>query len=340
MTFYVPGVESMGFDGHFRMAPVDDTGALGSIYNLAPARVAFNYSNNPDFPILVDNSEIVHSRVVGAWLGQLTLDGDVYLDRGWDTLINTCFGIRGPGNSVASVAQQIPSWNFSAVPYNGAGAVNFSMGWPVSLSLMGDFGDGRGRSMPIKFRLTFAVYNPNGVAPNGTTAPGTLSTMSAGTGVEGSDGVGLSSFATFQLSNGASSSPIVYDDIRQFRIDFTNQGAPIPAMLDKTNLIARGYHPGILVCTMGITQLGGYTTAAPSTQGVPTPLTISFASGDHSSVSLAINTAMSWRSAGFGVVAEEFLQYGQAYTTYGTSNTNTTGTTSPAYPMNAILTGT
>jgi hypothetical protein len=258
---------------------------------------------------VIDASQIPHIKALGVVMGTLQLSGIVMADRNIDGLITSGWGSRTGG--------LLRPWLVNLLPYNGGTIIKATGVYFNRFGITGAFST-RTDGMMLRWSASALVIDPNNVYA--------CPTLTAGS-AEGTQGKGPSSYAQFSLSNGAASSPTIYDQTRGMSLVLDNGFVVQPWVQDTVNRIAGGCSPGTISGAFSTTQLNGATNVIPQASG-NYPLTLNIPTGDATST-LKINTALSWDSLSRSMMPSDFYQGSLSYSLFGGSATN--GTSS--YPV-------
>lgn len=256
----------LGYDGYIYWVPGDGTTA-----SLAPQFSSANisYTDNISAMPTVDASAIAHNSVMGMRGAGLSQSGNISIDRSFQTIINTGFGPRTSGQLVPWVATVKESSAFTA----------FTLGriWLSRFGISGSW-SASGAGSALSYSLASIITDPdNRYSVASVTTPSII-------GVTGTD---FSTFNHCSFSNGAASSPTVYDGVRGFSISLDNRLQIVPAN-DSTYAsyrLAAGCIPGLFVgSSVTITQLKGATNVIPlttNTSGYPLNIIIKSPDASH-----------------------------------------------------------
>ncbi len=243
---FVNGNVRKAFDGAV-LITTDPVGT-GTTFVLPAETFSLTITDNMSIFDLVDNAGFPVNDVLGVREGSFTADGLFKGDRGFTAILTTAFGPRTAG--------QLTSFYYTLIPYSGGTAIMgtgmfFSRG-----SLMGGFGQ-RGEDLAWRWHMEGVVTDPDNYF--GATAQ-------AIPAAAGTVGTGISTFGNSSFNN-AAATPVVYQLIRMFRIDWDNQLDRIPTIAVPSARIGGGWVPGTIRGNVGITQLSGASPALPRTTG-------------------------------------------------------------------------
>ena len=222
--YFTAGGFRKGFDGYSVYA-ADLSEGPGTAYSFPAESVKFSPTSNNAYPVLIDNSAILHNLAAGIVQAKIQQSGPVAIDRRLDTLLTTAFGPRTSGG--------LSPWIATFSPYSGSTAYSAAGIWWDEFTLTGQFSP-RGDSSPVRYEMSGVCLDPANIA-----AAANLTVPE----IAGTSGAGLSVFGQCSVSNGASSSPTVYDAIKSFKLTLKNNVAIQPSLKDPANRIAAGCTP-------------------------------------------------------------------------------------------------
>ncbi len=296
---------SKGHTGIIRLA--QDAAATGPTIAFPNFSYALDVDEGNDYPLEIDSSSQYHDRVLGFVLGRLGLRGPVKLDRGFDVFLNNAFGPHvANGKLYPFIMTAIRASQNAPLNYNGV--------WMDSLTLEGRFGTG-GNVLMLGSSANGMVADPKNAFASSALPPATA---------EGTPGVGLSSFAQASVTNGAATTPVVYDGVRAFQVVFRNNLSPDPAAHASApagSRIIAGCTPSPFTGNVTLTQLLTPSNPLPM-GGASLPLTLKIPSGDGSKT-LTLDLSCSYDGEAESLVPNDYNSRSYRYTLLGTAANGT-----------------
>lgn len=307
---------SKGYTGIIRLAL--DAAATGPTIAFPNFSYALDVDEGNDYPLEIDSSSQYHDRVLGFVLGRLGLRGPVKLDRGFDVFLNNGFGPRVANG-------KLYPFIMTAIRASGNAPLNYNGVWLDSLTLEGRFGTG-GNVLMLGYSANGMVTDPKNALASSALAAATA---------EGTPGVGLSSFAQASVTNGAATTPTIYDGIRAFQAQFSNGLTPDPAALTTApagSRIIAGCTPSPFAGMLTLTQL--LTPANPLPQAIGTyPITLKIPSGDGSKM-LTLDLSCSYDGEAESLLPGDYNSRSLRFRLFGTA---ANGTQTANYPFAAAV---
>lgn len=299
-VFATPGARK-AFDGQVLLSL--DGGA--TVWAFPMATIAVSDSDNVSRPDVIDANGAVHVEMPGVRSGSLDFVCPLMPDRAVHTFLTAAVGPRTNGQLTPFVA--------NLIPYGGGDVQKFTGVWFSRISITARFSLG-GQQSAVSLRASAMVFDiDNYFAAPTLVAPATA----------GKNGAGAASFSNCSFSDGAASSPTIYDEIRSFSWTADNGMTPDPSIIVPASRIAGGAVPSSLRGAVTLEQLTGPTNPLPAVRGnYPLSITIPTGDGTHA---LTLANAVSRDGSSLNLVPNDFIGRGQLYSLFGNQASNGTG---------------
>ena len=307
MSIYPQTQFRFGYGGYTYWQPDDGvTSSLMPQYEMA----TWNYTDNIALLPTIDASAVAHNRALGVREATLDMRGYVSIDRGWQNIINTGFGLRTNGQLTPWMATISLGANTAWSPFT-VGKI-----WHSNLNISATWAEDGGTAV-VGYQLQSRILDPdNAYAAPAVATPSTV-------GVQGTD---FSTFIGCSLTNGAVT-PVVYDSIKSFSISLDNKLKLTEAndTYYPADRIAAACLPGIMTTSrVTITQLKGAVQSIPmTTQNAPYPVNLIIKSPD-ASHSLTLQMSLEFLRMNTVVGAENTVVQQAEYALFGSSSNGTT----------------
>lgn len=302
-ALFPPSAFQKGFSGVIVNALDDGIGA--TTYAFPTDTYSFAPNTGADTPDTIDNSSEQHNVVYGINLAQIAQAGPLQIDRGMAAFLTAFAGIRTGG--------KLPDYINTQIDYSGATGVPYGGIWLDKYRLSGAFGQ-RGAQSQIRYELASVCLDPNNAL--GATAAGIPAAA-------GTPGTGISTFGNTSFTNGAASSPVIYDGIRSFDLNGDNRMTVDPSVVDPVNRRAAGCTPGSYMGMLTLTQLKGAVNPIPTAQG-QSSFNIILKSAD-ATHTLTIALSLLYKASLQSRAPLDYNQNRASYQVFGTSTVNGTG---------------